>query len=293
MSTRLLFLTTNAITSLDPALVRAGRVDLLIDYKLATPTQAAQLFEIFYTPSQSIVSDDILNASNNSNKKKDSDDSSDAKHVPQPFDLPEDITKEDISLWAKAWASHLPDNTFSIAELQGMLLAYKKDPQGASLAMPSWVEKETQRKKEEEEEKERARKEQEEQEKKGQEEEKKKESQAASLEAKKSLIKALKEASESKATASTSQNDQAPVTDGSAVSGHQNGAPVGESSAGSMAGPSPLSSPGPPSTADGSGAAAGLVNGTSKGKEPEHVTNGSNDTQVSEASMPAKEDVSE
>jgi chaperone BCS1 len=45
---RLLFATTNKYDSLDPALVRPGRLDLHIEFRLATKWQAGELFKRFY-----------------------------------------------------------------------------------------------------------------------------------------------------------------------------------------------------------------------------------------------------
>jgi len=48
---RVLFATTNKYNSLDPALCRPGRMDLHIEFKLASRFQAEELFKRFYTPS--------------------------------------------------------------------------------------------------------------------------------------------------------------------------------------------------------------------------------------------------
>lgn len=292
----MLFLTTNAISALDPALIRAGRVDLFIEYKLATQAQAEQLFEIFYTPSQAIISEDILETSNKKGKqKKVSAESPETK--PQPFDLPEDITKEDISIWARSWAGHLPEETFSIAELQGMLLAYKKDPQGASLAMPNWVEKEIQRKKQEEEDKEKARKEQEEEDKKAEQEEKeKKDSQVAAAPAsaaqKAALLKAVLEAKGNSAVASTSGSSQTVATNGpAAVNGIHHGQQNGESSAVLTASPAATNTASISPITDGQ-EAHGTINGLPKGKEPKPTTNGSDEAAEMVAAAPVEETAS-
>jgi len=48
-SQRILFMTTNHLARLDPALIRPGRVDLKELISDATPHQASQLFMRFYT----------------------------------------------------------------------------------------------------------------------------------------------------------------------------------------------------------------------------------------------------
>lgn len=64
---RIIFMTTNHVEKLDPALIRPGRVDLseLIDD--ATPEQARILFDRFYggkdTPDRSITDEDAVKLS--------------------------------------------------------------------------------------------------------------------------------------------------------------------------------------------------------------------------------------
>ncbi|KAH7890877.1 P-loop containing nucleoside triphosphate hydrolase protein [Phlebopus sp. FC_14] len=48
---RILFATTNKYATLDPALCRPGRMDLHIEFKLASQYQAEELFKRFYAPS--------------------------------------------------------------------------------------------------------------------------------------------------------------------------------------------------------------------------------------------------
>ncbi|KAJ3500735.1 hypothetical protein NLJ89_g9656 [Agrocybe chaxingu] len=47
---RILFATTNKYTSLDPALCRPGRMDIHIEFKLASKYQAGELYRCFYLP---------------------------------------------------------------------------------------------------------------------------------------------------------------------------------------------------------------------------------------------------
>ncbi|OCH89263.1 P-loop containing nucleoside triphosphate hydrolase protein, partial [Obba rivulosa] len=49
---RLLFATTNCYTALDPALCRPGRMDLHLEFKLASRYQAHELFKRFYMPTK-------------------------------------------------------------------------------------------------------------------------------------------------------------------------------------------------------------------------------------------------
>jgi chaperone BCS1 len=148
---RLLFLTTNALHDLDAALVRPGRVDLFVHYKRATTAQAEELFNSFYTvtPSGEELLDDVDSEKKPSVGTKSSVSAASKQHhmslerVPlHPFELPGHITERDIASWAKEWSGCVEDEIFTIAELQGMLLCYKKEPELAVQAMPGWVAKE-------------------------------------------------------------------------------------------------------------------------------------------------------
>jgi chaperone BCS1 len=44
----MLFMTTNYIEKLDPALIRPGRADMRVKFSLATPDQAARMFQAFF-----------------------------------------------------------------------------------------------------------------------------------------------------------------------------------------------------------------------------------------------------
>ena len=137
---RLLFLTTNAIQDLDAALIRPGRVDLFIYYKKASSAQAEQLFNIFYSPS---TRDSEETGSASSKSPGEAEASVLPEKPAQPFELAPHISKLNIVAWAKEWSAHVPDEFFTIAELQGMLLGYKRNPEAAVSAMPAWVQKET------------------------------------------------------------------------------------------------------------------------------------------------------
>lgn len=91
---RILCMTTNHYDKLDPALVRPGRVDVLIEFTHATHDMISDLFLRFY-------------------------------------DCPKDIG---VKLSDK-----IPDNVFSMAEIQGFLMLHKGDPLSAIEAADSWV----------------------------------------------------------------------------------------------------------------------------------------------------------
>lgn len=131
-------------------------MDLIIEYKRATTQQAERLFNVFYAPAgtnemsdeEDVISVQLASPKGKRHKSDAANENSEKgvvgkKQTPKhPFELPPDITAEQLTAWAKEWASHVEDEVFSIAELQGMLLKYKKDPQAAVATMPLWVKNE-------------------------------------------------------------------------------------------------------------------------------------------------------
>ncbi|KAK7464358.1 hypothetical protein VKT23_006525 [Stygiomarasmius scandens] len=131
---KLFFATTNYIDRLDPALLRPGRIDKKLQYGLATKEQAAALFLQFYPESQSqnLVPED-------------------------PEGLPEDMHRmlksecpfaQIITQLSELFASRVPLNEFSTAELQGYLLTWKKQPYRAAAAVEEWIQGERAERKE-------------------------------------------------------------------------------------------------------------------------------------------------
>jgi len=88
------FMTTNHIDRLDDALIRPGRVDVRMQLKLATQAVARRLFQRFY-----------------SNGTPD--------------------TPPELATLAQQFASKIPDQSLCPAAIQGHLMSYKGDPDGA------------------------------------------------------------------------------------------------------------------------------------------------------------------
>ncbi|KAM5536643.1 hypothetical protein V8D89_009738 [Ganoderma adspersum] len=167
---RILFATTNDYAALDPALLRPGRLDLHIEFGLASEHQARELFKRFYTASPDMSAEGELEDDDEDESEKDSGyasctdspvrESGDSVHSTEGSQLlaiPQGVksvyvgmtrTGHDFQLppkkaaaLAERFAAAIPPHTFSMAMLQGYLMAYKVRPYIAVEEAPAWVEK--------------------------------------------------------------------------------------------------------------------------------------------------------
>ncbi|KAL6791216.1 BCS1 N terminal domain-containing protein [Trichoderma sp. SZMC 28013] len=171
---RLLVMTTNHIEKLDKALIRPGRVDMIVPFSLADKTMTESIFRAIYAPFESEISSNELALGSKSGtstpKRVEPDEEAKQRWARQHAEISERI--EVLSL---QFATKIPEFEFSPAEIQGLLLKYKRSPEDAIDAADAWVIQTRKDKKEKElQEAEKRRKEQEEEEKKKAEEEQKK-----------------------------------------------------------------------------------------------------------------------
>lgn len=131
---RITFATTNYIENLDPALIRPGRMDVKIQYKLATTKQVEQVFKRFY-PAERFVRPQPLDAFSENNLAP----VLPPEGIPITLKLDRYYSPEELDDLAIEFAKLTADETYSVAELQGYLLNKKWDPQGAVDDLPEWM----------------------------------------------------------------------------------------------------------------------------------------------------------
>ena len=125
---RMIFMTTNAIEDLDEALIRPGRIDKRIRFRLCDKQQATRMFTRFF-----------------GNHPLDSD----AERAETGCGS---MDEEELSALAKQFGNALPSNVISPAAVQTHLLEHRSNPRAAIINIPNLIthELEEQRKQKEE-----------------------------------------------------------------------------------------------------------------------------------------------
>ncbi|KAG9095692.1 hypothetical protein FRC06_009521 [Ceratobasidium sp. 370] len=166
---RLLFATTNHIEVLDPALTRPGRMDVHVEFRLATKWQAKELFKSFFPaslPSEIKPTDDVIEIDEKDHTAPDTDslttttlvDSSpprsrvpsttSSSHRPRfkasggPVRTMPKLSAETLDYLAERFAKAIPEEEVSMAALQGHLMCHKRQPQEAVESAPAWIARE-------------------------------------------------------------------------------------------------------------------------------------------------------
>jgi chaperone BCS1 len=213
---RVLIMTTNHIEKLDKALIRPGRVDMIVKFDRADEGMVAQIFRSLYAP---IEGDDAPAASSTpapspnsralwqlerslkpavqrltpDEEKKRAADAADAARKKEE-------TLARVNALAAQFAACIPAHEFSPAEIQGFLLKNKRHPEKAVEGAEQWVvdtrkEKKEKELKEAEEKREVEKKEKEEKEKTDKEEAEEKEKERKKIKARKEKRKSKKSSS--------------------------------------------------------------------------------------------------
>ena len=169
---RILFATTNRFEALDTALRRPGRMDYLIEFKLASQYQVGELFKKFYLPTPRTSTPQRLAPPKDSATSKDEARSRRTSNVgngapvepeteiligvepptgvqDQPLSMivhrskrDVEVSPEQLNLLVERFRETIPEREFSMAALQGYLLMHKNQPHRAVECARRWVEEE-------------------------------------------------------------------------------------------------------------------------------------------------------
>jgi chaperone BCS1 len=126
---RVLIMTTNHLEKLDKALIRPGRVDMVVKFGLADADMTAAIFRAIYAPYDGEVKpgqgafEAIETAAET------------AKRQAQER---QDETSR-VNKLAEKFSANVPEHEFSPAEIQGLLLRHKRDPEAAIANIDEWV----------------------------------------------------------------------------------------------------------------------------------------------------------
>lgn len=176
---RILYATTNRYAALDPALCRPGRMDLHVEFRLASKYQARELFKCFYLPShaedeeeEKAQAEKAKKAAKKAEKKEktksdgvevdsaygsqpasptpsaDSDSDTDTEKPDAPLYSGDrhlkdcsGLTRKEVVALSEKFADAIPEREFSMASLQGYLMSYKIRPVEAAESAGAWIEK--------------------------------------------------------------------------------------------------------------------------------------------------------
>jgi chaperone BCS1 len=122
-------MTTNYPKTLDAALIRPGRVDLQIGFTLATQDQIREIYINMYKAKQ-----------NMKNQKEDDHPTACECDLPRysHMERKDFVQPTEVENMAIQFACSIPSGVFSQAEIQGLLLKWRTDPEGALKDVGTW-----------------------------------------------------------------------------------------------------------------------------------------------------------
>lgn len=193
-------MTTNHIEKLDDALIRPGRVDMMVEFDLANTSMIQTIFHNIYATLEGDVpqtlSEKIIRGPKKAITLSKSAQAVEDERVRREEEIAEKAEaakrkteEEKVKRLAEEIAKKIPTMTFSPAEVQGYLLKHKRAPEVAVREAEAWAKKTLEDKVKEKLKKEKEAKEQAEKEAK----EKKEEEEKKKLEEKKELTNSVKD----------------------------------------------------------------------------------------------------
>ncbi|KAK7189821.1 hypothetical protein DPSP01_008768 [Paraphaeosphaeria sporulosa] len=153
---RVLIMTTNHPEKLDPALIRPGRVDLQVQFTLATRAQTRDIFKRMYSSTSSSPSTASPPPSKPARPSTPTAQPA-LSSTREDEEFLELLTREpeldvvelaQLGEMAEEFASKIPEGRFSPAEIQGFLLTRKKEPRRALAEVEGWRDGELRRRRE-------------------------------------------------------------------------------------------------------------------------------------------------
>lgn len=128
-------MTTNTLDNLDSALIRPGRVDLQVGFTLATNDQILDIYKRMYSQCDSVIGRQHVSeeATLPSNPQKQASINADGPEY--------SANRTSMDTMAQEFASKIPPDSLSPAEIQGYLLERKFDPGRALREIVGWQER--------------------------------------------------------------------------------------------------------------------------------------------------------
>ncbi|KAH7179401.1 BCS1 N terminal-domain-containing protein [Fusarium flagelliforme] len=129
---RVLIMTTNHLEKLDKALIRPGRVDKIVQFGLADADMSASIFRAIYAP----YDGEDVNVGESKAKYLDPEEE---KKQAALAEKTRQETMDRVNKLATKFAAAIPALKYSPAEIQGLLLKNKRNPEAAIEAIDEWI----------------------------------------------------------------------------------------------------------------------------------------------------------
>jgi mitochondrial chaperone BCS1 len=137
---RILVMTTNHMERLDAALLRPGRVDLIVHFKHADFAMIRGLFMAIYSTLEIEKTQKKESSKPAMNGSAQTPTTSNGSPRRLRTSFQHGKTQTEIAEMAEKFAAKLPADSFTPAEIQGYLLKHKTDPERALGELEIWIE---------------------------------------------------------------------------------------------------------------------------------------------------------